>query len=498
MQDQFNLARPAQKGFDAVVGPNEMFSTLGQALSAAKDGWSILITDRTREAGKVTCTASNLTIKGTSRGQAFIDVNQAVFTLSGDNVSIDNVSMNMDGNGQLAISGAGAVLTNISMTYGLNTLDRPNAHAIYLTGHRAKVSNFDYKQNTAFASGASSYAILRFEYGDFPTLVNSTFDSGDKGFNTNGMVYIQGTRKGTVANCNFYSTFGGTQVNLNAGSFTVITNCVFENGGSGASYAISTNSSTNVEISNCIIKNSVRGISVGNNSTVTGNYIQTVDFGYCIYDIGTYSTITGNIFTTVSGGTSANAIRMAATLTNTVIANNVFSNIGGGLNGNYGGYIFKNNTFDTVVNPVGTPQILAEVDNSLGAYDSQNRIMRYFKNTSGGSLAVGDAVILKSVAANNEITTTTTAGDSKIWGIVATSSIANNAAGYVITSGTTNAKVNGTTDIAIGDFLSAFTAAGILQKASAGQTAIAIALAAYTTDDSSGVISVRVISPRLI
>jgi len=110
----------------------------------------------------------------------------------------------------------------------------------------------------------------------------------------------------------------------------------------------------------------------------------------------------------------------------------------------------------------------------------------YMKNTSGGALAAGDVVILKSVAACDEVTTTTTGGDDKVFGI-ATAAIADNAYGFIQTKGKTALlKVNGTSDIAIGDYLSTFTTAKIAKKAVDGEQVFAIALEAYSTDDSDG------------
>lgn len=75
----------------------------------------------------------------------------------------------------------------------------------------------------------------------------------------------------------------------------------------------------------------------------------------------------------------------------------------------------------------------------------------------------------------------------------------NNQYGWVATKGkVTTLKADGTTDIAIGDFLSAFTTAEIVKKASTGETAIAIALEAYTADNSSGVLDAMIIDPRLV
>jgi len=120
---------------------------------------------------------------------------------------------------------------------------------------------------------------------------------------------------------------------------------------------------------------------------------------------------------------------------------------------------------------------------------------RNVKNTSGGALAAGDVVVLKAVAAGNEVTTTVNQGDDKVYGMAA-EAIANGAYGYVQVKGkTTVLKVNGTVDIAIGDPLGTYTAAGIAMKAGAGDQAFAIALEAYTTDDSNGVIDAYIKSP---
>jgi hypothetical protein len=104
-------------------------------------------------------------------------------------------------------------------------------------------------------------------------------------------------------------------------------------------------------------------------------------------------------------------------------------------------------------------------------------------------------VILKSVAAGNEVTTSTTIGDPKVYGM-ATTAIASTAFGFIQTLGkTTLLTVDGTVDIAIGDYISHHDTAGIGQKALPGHTAIAIALEAYTTDDNSGVIDAILIPP---
>jgi len=80
---------------------------------------------------------------------------------------------------------------------------------------------------------------------------------------------------------------------------------------------------------------------------------------------------------------------------------------------------------------------------------------------------------------------------------VAAATIADDAYGIILTEGkTTTLKVNGTTDINIGDYLCTYSTAGISQKAATGDMAYAIALEAYTGNDSNGVIDALLIKPR--
>lgn len=116
---------------------------------------------------------------------------------------------------------------------------------------------------------------------------------------------------------------------------------------------------------------------------------------------------------------------------------------------------------------------------------------RTMKNNSGGALSAGHVVILDTTDNSGQsVTTTTVANNALAFGVVTTGG-ADQADVVVGVGGAVGdvVKVDGTTDIAVGDPLSTFTAAGIAQKGSYGTGAIfAIALEAYSTDDSSGVI----------
>lgn len=136
--------------------------------------------------------------------------------------------------------------------------------------------------------------------------------------------------------------------------------------------------------------------------------------------------------------------------------------------------------------------------NSATSPRTAKKIYR-MKNASGGTLNAGDVVVSASLAAGDSVTTTTTQGDDKVFGMIYDDSVLNTEYGHVVVEGyTTQLKVDGTTDIAIGDLLGTFTTAKIAMKAAAGDMCFAIALEAYTTDDSNGVIDALLISPRLI
>jgi len=140
-------------------------------------------------------------------------------------------------------------------------------------------------------------------------------------------------------------------------------------------------------------------------------------------------------------------------------------------------------------------------DNVLGGPTSgfkSHQIVYGMENGSGGTISAGMVVVFKADSDGDVVTTTTTVGDDKVVGVAMVSMTDGRPASVMVQGKTTLLKVNGTTDIAIGDFLSTYSEAGIAAKASAGDMVFAIALEAYTTNDSAGVIDALIISPRLI
>ncbi|MFA5360326.1 MAG: hypothetical protein WC349_05255, partial [Patescibacteria group bacterium] len=232
-------------------------------------------------------------------------------------------------------------------------------------------------------------------------------------------------------------------------------------------------------------------LSIGTTIYLTGS--QTCLIGSNVFNAtvgGRHCQITGNF---IVGTLTLNYITCQVT-GNTI--NNLTLSSGTGFHKIIGNYIYGTFTDS------GAKAVTLKNNDGLANINEKDFV--YVKNTSGGQLDRGHLVVLKAVAGGNEITTTTTGGDDKVYGVIEVNIsrneyIADNGYGYVqILGKTVYLKVDGTTDIAIGDFISTFTTAGIGKKAAAGDTAIAIALEAYTTDNSSGVIDALLISPRKV
>lgn len=123
-------------------------------------------------------------------------------------------------------------------------------------------------------------------------------------------------------------------------------------------------------------------------------------------------------------------------------------------------------------------------------------------NGSGADSAAGDVVIkqLTSAFTVDRISYTTDTGGNSTAGLgMAYETITSTSVGRVQVQGPTTAlKVDGTTDIAIGDYIGTFTTAKIGQKSTTADARMAIALEAYTANDSLGVVDAFLICGALV
>ena len=333
------------------------------------------------------------------------------------------------------------------------------------------------------------------------------------GTSTSG-VDVYGTNGADIISGNYFYNIGGTNTNnviVIRGGDNVIDNHI-EN-----VVAKSIKDCTGIYRGVNTIGNHLKNIGTTGeeNIGIDGGGITKACFGNFIDTVGNLNAVKSIGIKTSIGSYSSNYIENINANSGTTYGIQVFGsaivsgNYLGNSNGsteiaiestNYDDCIITENHIKTGVwgKAIDTGTKFSIVRNNIGASILDESDMIYMKNTDGDAMAVGDLVILKSVAAGNEVTHTTTLGDDKVFGMV-TETIANNASGYIKTVGkVTQLKVNGTDDIAIGDFIGTSTTAGIGVKASAGDMAIAIALEAYTTDDSAGVIDALLIIPRKI
>jgi len=158
----------------------------------------------------------------------------------------------------------------------------------------------------------------------------------------------------------------------------------------------------------------------------------------------------------------------------------------------------KNNT--VIASEIGDTVSIGDTPNTIWHdphhdLSTARRVLSLFNNT-GATSVVGHVVIIDPANPAGGFTTTTTVGDDLVVGVVLEATLNFTDTRILIEGKTTSLKVNGTTDIAVGDFLCTYSEAGIAAKAGAGDMAFAIALEAYTTNDSNGVIDALLITPR--
>lgn len=340
--------------------------------------------------------------------------------------------------------------------------------------------------NEPFNYGIYFYQISAGVVGHHNRVTNCLFDQGDNVTGEGVGILLQSNDENRITNCEFQYMGGSAGTIAPAAiidrtGLNTIANCVFVSGGEGIRM---------VDASRMVIANNIFDSVVRNN----------------IYLKGTEILVFGNQFYEPNEGAADNTYNVLRVdyYGDNAICNNFFrSNETASKTRSFvqddglGRNVYLGNKFE-IQGAMGTSIVdITSLDNTVEgnvglSIPSETKSV-WMKNTSGGDLAAGDVVILKSVANGDEVTTTTTGGDDKVFGM-ATRAITSNTYGFIQVRGkTTLLKVDGTTDIAIGDYLSTFTTAKIAKKATAGDQVFAMALEAYTTNDSNGVIDALLI-----
>lgn len=490
--------------YDAIVaGSGGDYTTLGAAVAAGKK--YIFVRDGTYSESSFTASAVGLQIVGESRENTILSLAASnAITLSGNNQTITNLKITFAANGStgLYIDGDYSQATNLHITNSSGSSAllyrvRGNYSITYgcLFEVKTGINTVAFKWDNGFSAQDALIGNNIFKVTSGGSSSNSPIDIQHPNFlftgnliqvisqSTGAQNQVNAEVKGTITGCTFNSFQATGQTAIKAGGAEVtISGCNFQDfatvvnatadyctvtGNTSIATSVTTPNGVNVAGHECVVSGNTffgrtsslagTGVSIGafDDAAVTGNRIKGFATGVNI-------TSSSADRTTISGNSLAgNTTNLTDTGNSTTIEGN------------------------------------------SGLDVNSNKHFVYMKNTSGGTINVGDTVVLKSVAAGDEITTTTTASDELVFGM-SVESIANNAYGYIQTLGkTTLMKADGTTDIAIGDFLTTFTSAGIVGKAATGtlgttpgDLAIAIALEAYTANDSSGVLDALIIPPR--
>lgn len=474
-------------------------TSLTAALAAAANGDTIWVREGTyTEAGAITSSLTELTIIGEGKESSIVSMTTNNITLSGANVTLINIQVNSTTGAQI-YSGANFNTENCTLKTTSTT-----ASAIRFTGVNAQVQNNRiYLNNTSTGS-----ALLK---------VSSTASV----VSNNYIYFNKASGSATIGVADFNSASGVVSGNqLQMKSTESATNpCVsIGSAGIGTSFVGNTLHNTS-SFENAFLYVTPQSCTITGNTAVNcrGKAIE-VDGGFCnisdnnikmntdasgdclLYCTGSAPNIGGNYL--IGAGTSNTVgIHIGSGIDDSCVTGNTIRNVLTGVNiaaSSCDRTLVSNNAFSAVTTPVTDLGTASTITCNTGVDANITKEVRKMKNTSGATINAGNVVILKAAANGDEITTTTSAGDSKVFG-VATAAISDTAYGNVQVIGkTTILTVNGTTDIAIGDYLSCYTSAGIAQKASAGHMVFAMALEAYTADDSSGVIDALILNPRLI
>lgn len=195
---------------------------------------------------------------------------------------------------------------------------------------------------------------------------------------------------------------------------------------------------------------------------------------------------------------------------NRLIGCNAENNVGAGAGGaeDYdlaNGTVFVANIYNITAGLTGR-SFLDATDKKLfmagnfGGDPVSERVIGYMDNKSGGTRAAGETVSYRQTSntIGDQFVSPAAYGEDYVAGMLLEETTSDNSGAVLFEGYTEILKVNGTTDIAVGDFLSAYSSGGVAAKARNGDTAFAIALEAYATDDSSGVITALLIKPRKI
>jgi hypothetical protein len=460
----------------------------------------LLIRDTVTEPSSTTVTTANISIYGENIQTSVIAVGTNTLTFSGADVLQENVQYTAS-TGMVYATGTNAIARGVY--WNISGVPSNSNGGIRFTNADALVIGCRYENSTTTTATAP---FLGFAGARARFIGNSIYANANDTTSTRGVVV--------------FDSYGG-----------ICSNNTFRGRGSNASSAYV----LNIRGQNCTVTDNVfQDFNVTNNLPALVGFIGTYGnfSGNTLYHTylfanststiysdnqiylananNTYAiltdsscdlcTFTGNVIYTAGGTTTRGILFQSGAIGNRVLGNTFVNWVTGisGTAGNNTDMIITNNSFSNVTTPVSLSQHDYQASNNFPQNPTDERILLEVDNDSGSTLAAGAVVVWGTAADGKGVTTTTTAGDPRVAGVNMISSTAGDTQPMLKRGKTTLLKVDGTTDIAVGDFLSTFTTAGIAAKASVGHTVFAIALEAYSGNDSNGVIDALLIEPRVM
>lgn len=480
------------------AGGNGDFTDLSDALAAMSSGDSLYVREGSySESGGFTCALNNITITGEGRGAIFALTGNSNYTFSGVNVRIQNLRINMSsGSGRFQLTGNYANVLGCYINISV-----ANILMFNFSGNYWAFNN----NNVELSVNASNPRTIYFSGAGGQVTGNSFFVLRSSDDSTYGAVGINGTSIMFSGNAIEVAAGGSGPVLSSTGGNVVGNSIVVTTTNTSIGIEMNSSSGDNNVCSSNFVKNARYAIKTGSDTAVNGNRVESsAASARGIQVEGVRVAVNGN-FVRGSANSDTGILIESGADSSSIVGNVVYNCVLGIDNNssNSDNVAIVGNTFHSCTTNLNDSGVATVIQGNPLLPVTLAKDFRYMKNTSGGALAAGDLVVLKAVAAGDEVTTTTTPSDNLIFGM-AIEAISNNAYGRIQTLGkTTLLKVDGTTDIAIGDFITHHNAAGIGKKAAVsvagvtvGDLAIAIALEAYTSNDSNGVIDALIITPR--
>ena len=484
--------------FDAIVDStgNGDYTTLGAAITASET--SIYVKNTTTETGNITISDNDVTIGG-NLGQATVDMDGNDITITGDRFTCTNIYFDLTSDSQFSTSTATerALLTNNIFEIAPTTQRGVNIQGIQNAYH--KVVNNLFIDDTTYAGSKIGFGADRSQYDLNMFIINpshertiqvyadtASYSNNYHVANTSGgdtFTYVSGGINKVNQNYWHGNAHTGTNgVDIQAVHNSVVGNTTYNCYGTAIA----------VNTSDCIISNNTLDYSAIAIDVNDGGHVITGNFWS-----GAAATGANNQGITISSDNNyvafnrmrdANAAEAAITLEsgadrNTVMHNHTASELGVDAiedNSNGVNRILYNGHATGNSSNIGAEEVEMDYKN--------------FTNNEGSTVAAG-RVVARDTSSIGEFVLADDTNDNDVIGVTG-ESIDNNDGGLIITFGNiTNLAADGTVDIAVGDYLTPSSTAGVVQQAGAGDMAIAIAKEAYTTDDANGVIDALVIAP---